>query len=80
MTRQDSNPTELQVPPEGMAEDAKEPQGAGVTEIPSEASQQGSPAQVLCRGLYQITFFLCREKTKRLAKCTLSSRQCHFYK
>ena len=52
MTQQDSNPTELQVPPEGMAEDAKEPQGAGVTEIPSEPAQQGSPAQVVCRRLY----------------------------
>lgn len=40
VTQQDSNPTELQVPPEGMAEDAKEPQGAGVTEIPSEPAQQ----------------------------------------
>ncbi|RMX35928.1 hypothetical protein pdam_00005199 [Pocillopora damicornis] len=40
VTQQDSNPTELQVPPEGMAEDAKEPQGAGVTEIPSEPGQQ----------------------------------------
>ena len=54
MTQQDSNPTELQVPPEGMVEDAKEPQGAGVTEIPSEPGQQGSPAQVVCRRLANV--------------------------
>lgn len=68
MTQQDSNPTELQVPPEGMTEDAKEPQGAGVTEIPSEPAQQGSPAQVVCRRLYQITFVFMPRENKTCGK------------
>lgn len=66
MTQQDSNPTELQVPLEGMAEDAKEPQGAGVTEIPSEPAQQGSPAQVVCRRLYPDHFCFYAERKQNV--------------
>lgn len=42
MAQQDSNQTQQQNPAEGMAEEAKEPQGVGVTATPGDPDQQGN--------------------------------------